>query len=376
MPYFFNSTTITKEGGGFGSSVSRAEVIEVLESSQIELGGSTQPYQVVQVRVLNGEYAGIPMTVEYGKYAQRPDASALKAGDRIYVTIDVRPDGVVTAYFSDHDRTNSILILAVVFVLSILWLARAKGARAILALIVSFWVIVGYVIPHILNGEDPVLVSLVGAGLLLVLTLYLTYGWNIKTHSAVISILLALLFTGGLSLLFVNMAKLNGFGDENALFLVQASANEINLRGLLLGGMIIGALGVLDDLVTSQVASSFELFTVDPEANVRAIYTSVMRIGQDHVAATVNTLVLAYAGASLPLLLLFALGDSDLLYLINVEFMAEEIVRALVGSIGLIAAVPISSIISAFAAKYAHRLGDWYVYLGGEGKEELGHHHH
>lgn len=376
IPYFFGYPGIEKSGQGFGSSVSKAEVIEILEVGEVQMGDVIQTYQIVEVLILDGNYQDIPMSVEYGKFALRPNSSLLKNGDKIFVTIDVRPDGIVTAYFTDHDRSKILLLLGGLFAGSILWMANLKGLRALIALGVSFWIILGYVIPHILAGEDPVWVSLIGSGLLLITTLYITYGWNIKTHSAVISILIVLVFTGLLSLIFVKAARLSGFGDENALFLIQASSSTINLQGLLLGGMIIGALGVLDDLVTSQVASSFELFKTNPYAPVRKIYSSVMRIGQDHVAATVNTLVLAYTGASLPLLLLFALGESDTSYLINVEFVAEEIVRALVGSIGLMAAVPVSSLISAYAAKYAPRMGDWFIYLGGYGGEESYHHHH
>lgn len=375
VPYFFTVHPTDQIEGGFGSSVVKAEVSKIVEQGDIQLGDLSQTYQVVEVRILNGEYAGIPMTVEYGKYAQRPNASLLHAGDKIFVTIDVRPDGLVSVYFTDHDRSTSLWMLFGVFVISIFWLARWKGARALVALGFSFLLIVGYVVPHILAGEDPIQVSLIGSALLLVSTLYLTYGWNLKTHSAVISILLALVVTSLLSVIFVSLAKLSGFGDENAMFLVQISSSEINLQGLLLGGMIIGSLGVLDDLVTSQVASSFELYHVDPTTSIWAIYKSAMRIGQDHVAATVNTLVLAYTGASLPLLLLFALGNSDLSYLINVEFVSEEIVRALVGSIGLIAAVPISSFISAYTAKNAHRLGGWFAFLGGLGSDGGFHHH-
>lgn len=375
VPYFFTNPEIEQSDGGFGSSVSKAEVIEILEQGEIQLGEVTQTYQVLQVKMLDGDYAGVPMTVEYGKYAQRPNATLLQPGDKIFVTIDVRPDRVVFAYFTDHDRSNSLWVLFGLFTLSILWLARSKGLRSLIALGVSFWLIVGYIIPHILAGEDPIQVSLIGSALLLISTLYLTYGWNIKTHSAVISILLALFFTGVLSVIFVNSAKLSGFGDENAMFLIQISSSVINLQGLLLGGMIIGSLGVLDDLVTSQVASAFELSHADPSSSIRKVFTSAMRIGQDHVAATVNTLVLAYTGASLPLLLLFALGKSDLSYLINVEFVSAEIVRALVGSIGLILAVPISSFISAYAAKNASQLGEWYAFLGGLGNDESFHHH-
>jgi uncharacterized membrane protein len=186
--------------------------------------------------------------------------------------------------------------------------------------------------------------------------------------------ILVLLLTGFLSALFVYFTKLNGSGDENAMFLMQAMDTPISMRGLLLGGYIIGALGVLDDLVTTQASAVFELHHANPNFGFRALYSAAMRIGQDHVAATVNTLVLAYAGASLPMLLLFALARGDLTYLVNFGFIAEEVVRTLVGSLGLIAAVPLTTVIAIFFAQRAESLGKWEQVLGPEGSGE-GHVH-
>jgi len=156
------------------------------------------------------------------------------------------------------------------------------------------------------------------------------------------------------------------------MFLAQLMDNSINMRGLLLGGMLIGALGVLDDLVTTQASAVFELHHANPSLGFRGLYNSAMRIGQDHVAATVNTLVLAYAGASLPMLLLFSLARGDYGSLINYAFVAEEIVRTLVGSLGLIAAVPITTVVAIFFAQRSESLGRWEQVLGPEGE---GHHH-
>jgi uncharacterized membrane protein len=226
--------------------------------------------------------------------------------------------------------------------------------------------IVEYVIPHILAGENPVKVSLIGSMILLGITLYLTYGWNLKTHASVLSMLLSLLLAGLLSLGFVSFARLTGYGDENSLFLMQQSSIQIDPRGLLLGGMIIGALGVLDDLVTSQSAAVVEIRDANPALGFSTVFRKAMRVGQDHVAATVNTLVLAYTGAALPLLLIFTLGQGRFSYFINSEFLAEEIVRTLAGSLALIAAVPISTLIATALLVYQDRLGDWRPVLGPE----------
>jgi uncharacterized membrane protein len=252
-------------------------------------------------------------------------------------------------------------------------MGRWKGLRSLIALGISMIMIIGYVIPHILGGEDPVKVSLIGSVILLAVTLYLTYGWNLKTHASVLSIMLSLLLTGALSLLFVSLTRLTGYGDESAMYLMQASSIQIDPRGLLLGGMIIGALGVLDDLVTSQSAAVVEIHDANPSLGFQRTFQKAMRVGQDHVAATVNTLVLAYTGASLPLLLIFTLGNGNYGFFVNSEFLAEEIVRTLVGSLGLIAAVPISTLIATVLITYQDRLGEWRALLGPETSDEMGH---
>ncbi|MDD2921544.1 MAG: YibE/F family protein [Anaerolineales bacterium] len=362
-------------GGGFstfGSDTVRAEVTRIIEEGNIEMGGRMQAYQIARVKILEGKYAGVEMEIDYGKRQIRSDEYSLAAGEKILVSISKTPENVVNAYFVDFVRAAPILWLAGIFALAIILISAWKGIRALLSMAFSLYVIIGYIIPHILIGEDPLRVSIIGSAILLGISLYLTYGWTLKTHASVLSMILVLLLTGALSALFVVFTKLNGTGDENVMFLIQMMETPINLRGLLLGGMIIGALGVLDDLVTTQSAAVFELRHANPNFGFRALYNSAMRIGQDHVAATVNTLVLAYAGASLPMMLMFSLGHGDYGYIVNFSFIAEEIVRTLVGSLGLIAAVPLTTVIAIFFAQRADSLARWENILGEEGE---GHHH-
>lgn len=334
----------------FSDQVYQAKVEEVLEEGQATLGEVTQPYQVVRVRLLEGPYRDVPMEIDYGRHQMRSDATLLRRGDRLLISISKTADNVLHAYFVEHVRTPALFWLFLVFSIAILGLSGWKGARSLLSMGFSLLVITRYIIPAILSGYDPLWVSISGSALLLGVTLYLTYGWNRKTHASVLSMCGVLLLAGLLSDLFLSLARLSGQGDENALFLLQF-LGQINLRGLLLGGMLIGALGVLDDLVTTQSAAVFEIWEVNPDLSWRDLYRRAMRVGQDHVAATVNTLVLAYAGASLPMLLLFSLGGGDYLRLINYSFVAEEIVRTLVGSLALIAAVPLTTLIAAWLAK-------------------------
>ncbi|HND47322.1 MAG TPA: YibE/F family protein [Anaerolineales bacterium] len=351
----------------FGADTVRAEVLQIIEEGQIDLGGRAQTYQIARINILEGEYSGIMMEIDYGRRQIRSDDYLLRPGDQIIVTISKTPDNVVNAYFVDYVRTTPILWLTLIFAIAIVLISQWKGIRAMLSMAFSLYIIIGYIIPRILNGDDPLTVSIIGSAILLGVSLYLTYGWTLKTHAAVISMVFVLLITGALAGLFVVFAKLNGSGDENVMFLMQLSETPISLRGLFLGGLIIGALGVLDDLVTTQAAAVFELHHANPNLGFRGLYGSAMRIGQDHVAATVNTLVLAYAGASLPMLLMFSLGHGDYGYIVNFSFVAEEIVRTLVGSLGLIAAVPLTTVIAIFFAQRADSLGKWEQVLGPEG---------
>jgi uncharacterized membrane protein len=351
----------------FGSETVRARVTEIIEEGEVDFGGTIQRYQVARVELLEGEYRGIVMEMDYGRRGMLSSTVYLQPGDTVLVTIGARPDGILTVYFADFERSNSLLWLTAIFVLVILIMSRWKGLRSVLSMAFSLLVIIGHIIPHILAGEDPLWVSITGSILLLGVTLYLTYGWNLKTHSAVVSMIFVLLITGTLAVFFVFFTKLTGSGDENSLFLLQLLNTQINLRGLLLGGMIIGALGVLDDLVTTQASAVFELHHANKALGFRELFRSAMRIGQDHVAATVNTLVLAYAGAALPMLLMFSLGGGNYGLLVNYEFIAEEIVRTLVGSLGLVTAVPLTTAIASLVALRADSLGSWRQVLGPEG---------
>jgi len=326
---------------------------------------------VMNVEVLEGDYKGVPFEIDYGKRQLRNDNFRFAPGDEVYVEVDKTPNNVLQAYYVDYVRTQPLLILLIAFVISMLIMGRWKGLGSLVSLVVSMVMIVGYVIPHILAGEDPVKVSLIGSVILLAATLYLTYGWNLKTHSSMLSIMVALLITGALSLFFVYLTRLTGYGDENTMYLMQFSSVPIDPRGLLLGGMIIGSLGVLDDLVTSQSAAVVEIHDANSSLGFRRTFQKAMRIGQDHVTATVNTLVLAYTGAALPLLLIFTLGNGSYSYFLNSEFLAEEIVRTLVGALGLIAAVPISTLLATVIILNQGRLGEWRALLGPETGDEM-----
>ncbi len=360
-----------------GQEYTLAQVERIVEQGTVVHNGHEQPYQVVEVRVLEGEWAGLPIQVEYGKYQPGQADLPLRVGDRVWITITRTPDGFLRAYFVDLVRTPRIAVLAALFVGVIVLTSGWKGVRSLLAMLYSLAVIVYYIIPQILSGADPVWVSVTGSIVLLGVTLYFTYGWTLKTHAAVLSMVLGLALTGALAWFGVTFTRLRGYGAEEVLFLAQTAPVALNLRGLLLGGMIIGALGVLDDLVATQAAAVFELHAANPDLPLRELMRRAMHIGQDHVAATVNTLVLAYAGTALPMLLLFSLGSAPWSELLNYEFVAEEVVRTLVGALGLILTVPLTTVIAALLAVHRPAASSrWARWLGPVGPGGHVHHHH
>lgn len=269
-------------------------------------------------------------------------------GQRVRIAEAEGPDGRSTFYVNDIHRERPLLILGGVFLLAVLLFGRWKGVRALLGLGITLAVVVGFMVPAVLAGRDPVLVALCAAVGIMVVTLYLTHGVGPPTTAAVVGTLLALAVTVGLSWLFIQLTALTGMADEARL--ASVSVGGMSLRGLLLAGIIVGALGVLDDVTMAQAATVFELRRVDPGAGFGDLYSGGMTVGRDHVAAAINTLFLAYAGASLPLLLLFSSSPDPLPVIASSELVAVELVRTLVGSIGLMASVPLTTALAAWLA--------------------------
>jgi uncharacterized membrane protein len=365
-------------GLGYGQEAVEAEILEITEEGTVTLGEVQQNYQIFRVRVLEGPYQGVELEVDYGRRQVRPAGLNLKPGDRVILGISKGPENILQARFLDFVRTGPLLILFATFVVFSVGISGWKGVRGLIGMGISLLVIIYYIIPQILAGKDPVWISVTGAFFLLSVSLYLVYGWTLKTHSAVLGTLLSLVLTAVLANYFVRLTRLTGFGSEEALFLVQQAEGAINMQGLVLGGMLIGALGVLDDLVITQASVVFELNSLNPQLSLRDLFTRSMRVGQDHVAATVNTLVLAYAGAALPMFLLFSISGESLSHLLNLEYVAEEVVRTLVGSLGLIAAVPLTTLLSSAVAAHYASFGSWVRFLGPKtgGEDDGGHHHH
>jgi uncharacterized membrane protein len=249
----------------------------------------------------------------------------------------------------DFQRGISLLWLVALFAAAVLLLGRWRGLTSLVALGFSFLVLVVYLFPAILTGGNPVIVGVLAASVIMFGVLYLTHGVSARTSSAVLGTVLSLVLIGVLGIAFSAVTQLTGLDDDTGN-LIRVLGHGVDARGLLLAGMIIGALGVLDDVTVTQTSAVWELRRANPALGAWALYTAALRIGRDHVSSAVNTLALAYAGAGLPVLLAFSLSGQSFGTLITAQNVAQEVVRTLVGSIGLVAAVPITTAIAAVVA--------------------------
>lgn len=308
-----------------------------------DLGSGDGGCQRVTVRIDEGSDEGASVEQVGGANA----TGRTDVGDRVVL---IRSPGDLPLeeryQLSDVQRGRSLAGLALLFAIAVVALGRVRGLLALAGLGVSLLVLVLWLVPALLDGRPPLLTATVGASAVMLIVLLLGHGPSVRTATAVVGTAASLLLTLALATLFAELASLSGLTSDEASF-VQALFGDLDLRGLLLAGIVIGALGILDDVTVTQVSTVYELRAADPAMPVRALYNAGLRVGRDHVASLVNTLLLAYAGASLPLLVVFTTSGEGLVGTLTNGPVAEEVVRTLVGSIGLVAAVPITTALAA-----------------------------
>ncbi len=288
------------------------------------------------VKVKNGQN----QQVNYQRYYPK---------DRVILKQTKTPQG--TEYFvSQYVRTNSLLILLAIFIGAVILIAKKRGVSSLIGMLASFVVIFGYILPNLASGQNPINVAISGSLVIIPITFFLSHGFNRKTVVAIVATSFSLIITGLLALLFVNLTRLSGFSSDEAAFLQIGNQGNIQMEGLLLAGIIIGVLGVLDDVTVSQAAIVFQLKKTDPSLGFGELVKKTMEVGHDHISSMVNTLILVYTGASLPLLLLFIKSPQPFSQVVNYELIAEEIVRTLVSSIGLVISVPITTFLATYVA--------------------------
>jgi len=353
--------------------IEKAQVLEVVKEDQEILPGTDLPttYQTLKVQVLDGSEKGnvVTFTDDYVK---------LSKGDIFYLNHTVRADDGRDVYsISDPYRLGTLYVFTALFILLVLLIGGIQGLRGLLSLAGSLILIIYVLLPGILAGYSPVLVSIGVASLIIILGSYVTHGFNKTTSSAVCGMIITVIITGLLAYWSVHAGKLTGYGSEESLYLELNTHGNVNLVGVLLGGIMIGVLGVLYDVAISQAISVEELHEIAPHLPKKTIYARAIRIGREHIGALVNTLAIAYVGASLPLLLLFSQAASSPALIINKEIFSTEILRILVGSIGLVLAVPITTLISVYVLfkKPNEKIGTEKLAEEKHALEHFEHHH-
>jgi uncharacterized membrane protein len=322
-----------------------AKVERVIEEPCAGVPGST--CRTIGIRLQSGPEEGRVTSFELE--APPPLDPEIDAGDSIRVAALGDVSGVERSYvFADFDRRPPMIWLAIAFAALVVLFGRFRGAMSLVGLVISLVIVLVFIVPAIGHGEPALAVAVVGCIAVMLATISLAHGVGVKSLTAMLGTAASLLLVALLALVFTNAAHFTGISSDQATALTYGLG--ISLEGLLLAGMVIGALGVLDDITVSQASTVLALRAANPDLRVRSLYARATDVGRDHVSAAVNTLVLAYAGAALPVLLIFSARGIGFGEALNFEIVARQVVAMGVGSIGLIAAVPLTTGLASLLA--------------------------
>jgi len=340
-PFFINAQT------GTAGAIFKARVIKVLEERKINRDDdSTAIQQNLLLEGLSGRLKGREVTsLGIGDF-DVVSVGAYRAGDTVYVDPIIDQDGEERYFVTDYVRSGWLYLLAFIFILATIIIGGRKGLKSLLSLALSFIVIIFLIIPQLLAGANPLMVAALGSLSIMVIIIYVTDGFDRKSHLAVLAVFISLILTLLLAYLFTWLTRLSGFSTEEATLLIGTSAGSVNFQGLLLAGILIGAVGVLDDIILGQIEAVAQIKKANSSLSAAEVFKMGIKVGRTHLGAIVNTLFLTYAGVSLPLLMLFYLNPSgpiDVFHVINNDIIATEIVRTLVGSIGLMLSMPLAT---------------------------------
>lgn len=326
---------------GDATSLGLPDRAVVLRSETRTVDGQQQV--VYEIRFTSGAAKGRTVTIGETSGALLSNGQIFPVGADVYVSSIQKIDGTTQYLINDYDRRSGMWWLVAIFVAAVVWFSRWRGTRSLLSLAFSLFVIIGWIVPLIATGSNPVTVTIFGSAAILIVGFLLTEGWSRLTLAAAVGTTVTMAVIGGLSAWAIALTRLTGNASEEAFYLQGLGAANIDLRGLLLAGIIIGTLGILDDMAVSQAATVGELRRANPRLTNRQLYQSALHVGRTHLAAIINTLTLAYAGSALPLLVLFNANPQPASLTLNGENIATEIVRSVVGSLGLILALPITT---------------------------------
>jgi len=330
----------------------QGKVIEIVEEKEIEHieTNEKQLYQKIKISITKGKKKGEEVISENGTQPMG-HINKYRVGDTILVSQTIDGEGNEIYYIVDYIRTKSLGILFLIFTILAIIVGGQKGFLSLLSMALSFLIIFIFLLPQIEQGKDPILIAILTSMFIIPITFYLSHGFNKKTTLAIIGTIIALSITGILSVIFSNITHLSGADSEEILFLQGINNTTYNLKGLLLAGILIGTLGIMDDITISQASIVYQLYDLKNDITSGELFKRSLQLGRDHIASMINTLILVYAGASMPLLLLFLNDSRTFSEIISLEIVATEVVRTLVGSIGLILAVPITTYLACYYVK-------------------------
>jgi uncharacterized membrane protein len=375
-PIISESNNTTSEDLGAPEAISYNEPdsfyrakVQGVESKETEILGRKVTSQNLTMEILDKDKKGEIIVVDNGGGADLQESQIYKKGD-ILIIVKTKVGEDDQYYVQDRYRLPGLLGMIAVFLVLTIIFARKQGIGSIIGLIASIGILIGYLVPALLGGQNPVLVTFIASIAIITLTLFISHGFRVRTFISFVAMNITLGLAYGISVLFVYMAHMFGVGNEDTFYLASISTVDLDLRGILLAGVMIGMLGVLDDVTVAQAATIDEIKRANPKTRFKQLYAAGMSVGRDHIASLVNTLALAYVGSSLPLFLLLYINSANIpiWVTLNSEFIAQELIRTMAGSIAIVLAVPITSLIAAKVFdNYKHKPRD---------KDDIAHHGH
>ena len=336
----------------YNETYTRAKILQVLHAGIQNFDGAKTYSENIKVQFLEGREKGKIVNIGYASDASFGVSQQIGKGTT--VVVDSKPISSGQMYYSIYEpyRLNNLWWILAAFIMLIIIVVGKRGIGAIIGLAMSLATILFYIMPQILSGKDPLTVCIIGAIIILFVTTYVAHGISIKTTVALIGTACSLILAGVFSLIAVQLTYLLGFGDQNSYALQLATTHQINPQGILLGGIIIGTLGALNDVTTTQSVTVFTLAKENPKQHLSQLFNKSMNIGREHSISMINTLVLAYAGSSFAIFLFFSFNPANLPWwlLLNDQLTMEEVISAIIGSTALLLAVPITTVVASYIA--------------------------
>ena len=327
----------------------KASVISIVDEGQRDMQGYKSYFQTIKALLEDGSQKGKTVTVENGSESQITKDQFVSPGQEIIVDKVTTMDNKTSYAVYDAYRLNNLLIFLAIFCFAVILIAGLKGFGSLIGMSVSLGIILLYIVPNILKGNDPLTITLIGATAIILSTTYLAHGLSQKTTIALVSTLISIFLTAGLATLAIKFTSISGIGNEDAFALQVGTTSLINLKGLFLSGIIIATLGALNDITTTQAMTILELKKADPTLKFVALFEKGFSVGKEHIASLVNTLILAYVGSAFAVFIFFVLNPAKIPYwiVLNNEIVADEVVKILAGSIGLLLSVPIVTFLAS-----------------------------